>query len=374
MSKLDLDKLKKKEYKYKSVYLVLSEPLKRAGNVYDYFMDNSDTFIFFSFPLGFSTSYSYVEIYKKRELKQTIFFDFYSGSNNKIKFLFYYFYFNYVLIKYAPQGTWVLSNFPTFFIFNFVFKFLKRVKFIFWIGDYYPSRKFPVIMYHLLVEYLNKSLKYILYVSPPLEKIYAEKRGNKFKKLVTFGFGRNNRQISDQKKSKIVLGFIGIIRDQQGLDLTFNYIKNSQNVVIEVVGNGYMLNHYKSLASKLGINKKVKFLGHVDDIESIFRKWHIGLALYENVPSNLSLYCEPTKIKNYLSYGLPVITTKTTYFGSEVKKNRAGEVIDEDVDSLSKAIRKINANYNEYLNGVNRLNHKYEFNKWYDDKFAFIIG
>ena len=96
------------------------------------------------------------------------------------------------------------------------------------------------------------------------------------------------------------------------------------------------------------------------------------MALYENTSDNVSKYCEPVKIKDYLEYGLPVITTKTTYMHKEIEKFHAGEVIDENVGSLKKAIDKIAKNYSLYEDGINQILNKYEYKKWYTKSFSFL--
>ena len=73
-----------------------------------------------------------------------------------------------------------------------------------------------------------------------------------------------------------------------------------------------------------------------------------------------------------MSYGLPVITTGTTYFSKEISDFNAGQVINESTEELDKAIDDIVKNYKKYLEGVDRLVNKYEYSNWYDEMFKFI--
>jgi glycosyltransferase involved in cell wall biosynthesis len=182
-----------------------------------------------------------------------------------------------------------------------------------------------------------------------------------------------NKIIKHKRNTKkIKLGFIGIIRNQQGLELAFSYLALQKNVSLDVVGSGYWLPYYKKLAHKMNIESKVTFYGSVENVAPIFKKWDIGIALYEDSDCNLSKYCEPTKLKNYLSYGLPVITTNTTYFSKEIKESGVGIVVDENTDSLGLAVKDIILNYSKYQQRAGELLKKYEYTSWYNKKFAFM--
>ncbi len=194
------------------------------------------------------------------------------------------------------------------------------------------------------------------------------------KHRLQFSLGIKKRSIGKRVVHKnIVLGFIGVIREKQGMELVFEYLKASSNVSFEVIGDGYSLLHYKELAKKYNIQNKVTFYGFVEDINSIIRKWDIGLALYKNSKDNVSKYCEPVKIKNYLEHGMPVITTKTTYFANVLAHYHAGVVISEDPKKLHDAIVKIKKNYKTYKKGVKNIQAAYEYKKMYDSFFSFLI-
>ncbi len=360
--------------KYKNIVFCTADPTKNAGNIKKYFIENASNLVAFHFFPNFTTENTYYEKFqngKKTDRKE---FKFYKGRNRYLKIIFDYIYFAFVLFFVAENKSYILLNAPIFCIFNEFFSIIKLHRYVLWIGDYYPSHKFPMGLYHAMVNYFNKNLDYVLYLSPPIERIYSRKRaGGKYKDLVWLGimkeYSRSKRLVKD-KITKV--GFIGMIRNQQGLDLFFKYLTSADNCHLDVVGDGYLLEHYKKLSKKLGVQNKVTFLGRQDDISQIFSKWDIGIALYENKKDNLSKYCEPTKIKDYLSFSLPVITTKTTYFSKEISASCAGIVIEEDITSLSNAINEIMEHYNQYLEGVNKLITKYDYNKLYDIKFSFM--
>ena len=227
--------------------------------------------------------------------------------------------------------------------------------------------------YNKLADFYNKTLKYVIYVSPTTFEVYrkrAPQGKNQFRKVISLGMKKNFSAIK-LKKNKIILGFIGVIREHQGLDLVFKLLEK-ENYTLEIIGSGYSLNHYKKLAGKLKITKKIRFYGFVKDPSQILRKWAIGLALYEDRADNVSKYCEPVKIKDYLAYGLPVITTRTTYMYKELEKYKAGEIVDENTQGLGRAIRKIENNYKAYELGIKEMLKDYEYQKWYKNHLSFL--
>lgn len=365
--------------KYKSIYFVTTESIKNLGNFRNYLIENTDYLVTFHFPHGYLKKASYMEIYKKGKISQRKEFYKYPGKTNMVKLGLYYLYFNYIVFKYVKKESFIIVENPIFCILNSIATLTKRLKFIFWVGDYFPQHAGFMWFYNKIADFYNKNLKYVLYVSPPLYKHYMpvlleKDKKTKYRAVFTLGVKKryNAKKTFNKLSKKIVLGFIGVIRKKQGLELAFEYLSKSSNVGLEIIGDGYSLGYYIDLAKKLNIEHRIKFYGFVEDIDPIIKKWDIGLALYKDSKDNVSKYCEPVKIKDYLEYGLPVITTKTTYMSEEIKKFKAGEVIDETVESLQKAVEKINRNYKDYKSGVDNIVKKYEYKKWYDNEFKFL--
>jgi len=359
--------------RYKKIFFLTADPTKNAGSIKEYFIENTEDFIAFHFFPSYTNEFSYTEHYKNGKKIFYKVFKHYTGGNRFVKNIIDFSAFSYTLLFIVKRGSFIIVNAPIYCFFSSIFSILKSFQYVLWIGDYYPQKKFPMNIYHKIVDYYNNQLPYVLYLSPPINKIYANKRDKtKFSKMVPLGIKREISLKHASNIKNIRLGFIGIIREQQGLELVFKFLQQSNNCRLDVVGDGYRLPYYKGLAKKLGINNKVTFHGRVDDISTMFSQWDIALALYEESKMNLSFYCEPTKIKHYLSYGLPVITTKTTYFYKELEEMHAGIVVDESVKSLEIAINKILKNYDHYKRGVEGLVNKYEYSSWYDKRLSFL--
>lgn len=361
------------KYRYKDIYFVTVDPIKNMGNIRDYLIANTERCVTFHFFAGYDPRQSYVSIFSKGKKIHEARLPSYIGRNHVLKLLSNYVLFVYILFFYVRPGASVLVANPVFCIGNRLFSWLKRLRFVFWIGDYYPNVQGFMKLYNALVLRYNKTLPYVLYESPPIASIYKPLApAGLYRMLVTLGMRAQSFAARVRKDSTVVLGFIGVIREQQGLDLIFRHLKGAGNVRLEVIGDGYFLPHYKALAVKLGVSHKVKFLGFVEDKNAVISGWDIGMALYENKADNVSKYCEPTKIKDYLECGLPVITTRTTYFYTELEKYGAGVAVDETSKSIQNAVHTIMRQRASFIGGVRKIVRAYRYTPWYQKHFSFL--
>ena len=130
-------------------------------------------------------------------------------------------------------------------------------------------------------------------------------------------------------KDKNTLCYIGRLDELAGLDISLEalrYIKKeipSVHLLI-VGGDSITAEKYKKMAENLGISRNVTFYGFIPEMEdaySILRRGRYGLALYKPDPLNVSLFAEPSKPKEYIKQGIPVVISRG---GPEV-----GKVIEE---------------------------------------------
>jgi glycosyltransferase involved in cell wall biosynthesis len=177
------------------------------------------------------------------------------------------------------------------------------------------------------------------------------------------------------KKSIRTLSFVffGVIKRSQGLDLFFDAFdvnKLLKTIVLHVIGGGPDLEYFKKRAKTSHI--KVKFYGYVaddDKVNMIIDRSLIGLATYPPDESNVTRYTDPSKIKKYLSRGLPVITTNMFEFSKEILRYKAGVIIPYDKRHVIPSIQFLLKNYHRYSQNALTLAHKYLYTRLYKRLF-----
>lgn len=345
------------------------------GNLRKYLIENTQHFTTFHFPNGYSNAQSHLEQYVNGENTIVTSLPKIPVNNKLIKLLSHYIYFLTILLFTVKSGSIVIVDNPIFCIFYSVFSYIKNLHFILIIGDHYIEKNGFMKIYHMLLNFYNRHLPYVIYLSPPIQAIYSPLRTSSFhRSQLSLGIADlciANRQ--DVLEEKLHIGFMGSIRHGQGLQTLLRYVHQTTTPLhLDIIGDGYELNFYKDLVQDLNIEDKVTFYGFAPNREEIASKWHIAFALYDYDPSNVSLYCEPTKIKDYLSYGLPVITTKTTYFHKEIASFRAGEIVEENSQDIDRAVASIVNAYSSYKQGVQNIINAYEYRSHYDKQLAFL--
>ena len=169
-------------------------------------------------------------------------------------------------------------------------------------------------------------------------------------------------KIFDQKK---VILYQGIIAKERDLS---NYIK-----AIKEIKKEYQL---VLLGSDYGMVEKYRLIDpdliHIDFIPApdylVFTAHaHIGLLSYDGSTLNCA-YCAPNKLYEYGKYGLPMLGNNIPGLKNTIGTFNAGVIADEtSVESIKKAILKIDANYEFYSeNSLNLFNNTDNLSKMKD--------
>lgn len=178
--------------------------------------------------------------------------------------------------------------------------------------------------------------------------------------------------ISSEIKSSIM---IGVQKKSQGLDLVFDNAellkKKFKNIKLEIIGGGPDEKYFKTRAKNSKL--QTKFFGYIpseNKIDAILSKWDIGIATYIPEESNVTHYSDPSKIKYYLNFAIPVITTNVFLFSKEISQYKAGVVVDYfNPQELIEAIENILKKYNFYSKNAYRLAEKYNYKILYKQIF-----
>jgi len=171
-----------------------------------------------------------------------------------------------------------------------------------------------------------------------------------------------------------IIGFMGMLKDSQGLSLLINNLPklftHNPDIKIEIIGSGPEEETYREMAEHY--KNRIKFYGFIEDqnrINKIVRRWFAGLAVYEPVPSNESYYGDPSKIKVYLSQGVPIITTRVTEYGILAEKHSFGKVIPYKSQSLIHAIQVLYRHQHTFRKHALSFAHKFYYKELYKGLF-----
>jgi glycosyltransferase involved in cell wall biosynthesis len=143
-------------------------------------------------------------------------------------------------------------------------------------------------------------------------------------------------------RNLLAICFVGTLIKEKGVDLAIQampeLLRIIPNICLRVIGSGPQEAELRNLANKLGVRDHVEFLGFIDLTErpKPVAECAIGLALYP--PGSFSRFTEPSKLKVYLSFGLPIIVTHGPEFAEDIKRFKLGKVINFNREELIQAL------------------------------------
>ena len=117
-----------------------------------------------------------------------------------------------------------------------------------------------------------------------------------------------------------------------------------KSVTLLIIGGGEEERPLRRLASKLRLEKHVEFTGWMWDQEEIRKRLSrcaFAVATYDPrgaKEDNFTYYADPTKIKTYLSCGLPVIMTNVPYNAQTLKNIGCAQVVSYSASAIAKAM------------------------------------
>lgn len=164
--------------------------------------------------------------------------------------------------------------------------------------------------------------------------------------------------------------YMGSLEGWDGLDVVLQALPKIKNEIPQVrlliIGRTTTLYeaYLKNLVQKLELNDAVYFLGRKDytQLPTYLKESDIGLAVFQ--PIELRQYAFSLKVIEYISAGLPVITTKGIEMEDVVNKYNCGEIVDFDKDAVAKSIillLKDKQRYNTYAQNAKRYSQEFDW-------------
>lgn len=243
-----------------------------------------------------------------------------------------------------------------------VLKKLKKVKrVIFYSIDFTPIRfRNPLLnnIYHMIeilcVKYADKVWNVSPRIAQGRKKFLRISRSYK-QKVVPIGvWNEKVKKTPFDQIKKHQLVFAGHLLEKQGVQLVLNaipsIIKKISDFTFLIVGGGEYEEELKKITKRLEIEKHVVFTGWIQDkdkINGMLSKSACAIAPYkpeEKQLFNFTYYADPTKVKDYLSVGLPVILTNVPYNARDLVRKKCGVVVEYDKDKIAQAVTSLMKN------------------------------
>ncbi len=379
--------------KYRTIIYVNYSPYENSGRILDYLLENfSQVFVF---SIGFyylknKKNYNRLLVFKNG--KMTMQYLLFQLPNSKkflfillpvrslINFIQIIIYSIWLKIKFGKIDLYFSVNAFTAWIGNLMKGMGIVKKTIFWVWDYYPpihENKIIMLMRYIYWQFdkISSFSDRVVLVNKRL--LDLRKDIGIFPKNTNYPIvpiGTDQFDLDLKEKSRIVFGFIGVLKKSHGFGIVFenttNLLKRFKNVRYEIIGSGPDEEYFKEKAKKSGI--KSKFYGYVEGkkVKDILRNCSIGIATYIPDESNVSHFGDPGKIKLYLSFGIPTIATNVLEFSREIEESKSGIIIDYyNKREFTRAVARIMKNYKKYSKNALKLGQKYYYKKIYPEIF-----
>lgn len=360
---------------YKSIFLYSS--LQFAGNVEEYFAKHSEKLVAFVLMPRQQPDTSLIRQYKKGKLVEEKRLKFFNNI-----FLYYFLWYVYQLhffVKYfsRKEKITMITFHPNTLLGMGLQKMIRNIEFVYWIADYFPPVSLSLIFYEKLKKFYNNKVKYTCYLSDPINKIMNNKIVEDYThKTVMWGILPKKIKREIGKKNLSML-FVGVVRESQGLEFVFEFLKTYKEYSLKIIGAGEkkIFNEYKKIIKKNGIENQVYFPNKFfpePELEKISKTCQVGIATYDIDKKSATYYTDPGKIKTYASLNLPIIMSDVSAIAPFVKKFGCGKVIQKNNSEMGSAILEIRNNYEKYLEGVKKFNEYFSHETYYKKSFKFL--
>ena len=308
-----------------------------------------------------------------------------SSSQNIFRYYWLWFWHhNRELLRFtrgSKETTLVFAGHPVCFFAMALMKMLRRVSYLYWIGDYFPDKSLVIRAFERLKRFYHDRVPFTYYLSDVINRKLnvGTLRDEPAHRTLMWGMRRFPMPDAGEAmaKSKRLL-FVGLVRDGQGIENVLDFLAGNPDFTLSIVGvaaNGYEETVGRMIAERQ-LSDRVYFPNRFhsqNELLEIAGKSLAGLALYSLGEENFTHYADPGKVKAYLEMNLPVVMTRISEVVPFIEKFRAGVVVD-GMEDVGAAVRKIADDYPAYGEGVRRFNEHFEYTRLYAEAFKPMEG
>lgn len=367
--------MKSPYFQYKNIFLQSS--LQFCGNIEEYFVNHTEKLVVFIVMPRVENKDNVIRLYSYGKLIEEE--PFILSENIFLYHLGWYVKYLKVLNEHCSRKEhFTAIVFHSIFFFGMsVQKLWKNIKFVYWIGDYFPGTNKIIIMFEKLKKFYHSQVTYSCYASDIINKIMNGKvLESNIRKTVMMGVKPKAIKRSFDINNFNIL-FVGLIKESQGLEFFYDFLKENKEYKLKVIGvcEKKLYAKYMSIIKKYNIGDQVYFPNKFfsdKELNEISRECQVGIALYDADKSNVTYYTDPGKVKTYTELGLPVIMSNIPSITPYILKFKAGEIVERNQPSLNAALRRIKKNYPKYVDGVEKFNRYFYFEDYYKERFKFL--
>lgn len=363
-----------KQFFYKNIFMFGS--LQSVGHTEEYFAAHSEKLVVYIIMPRVQNRRNLLRIYRRGRLVREL--PVWSSVNFFLYYMSWFFhYWKFILTYFKKyESLIVLSGHPISFFGMTIQKLLRKITFVFWVGDYYPPVNWQLIIYEKLKKFYHDRVPLTYYLSNKInEKFNGRVMHDLHHRTVMWGVEAAVSEKRTLIPKVFNILFVGLVKEGQGLELLFSFLTKHREYQLKIIGvcEEKLFNKCQLIIKNYKINNQVYFPNkfYADyELGEIAKACQVGIALYDLGPLNITYYTDPGKIKTYAELGLPIVMTNTSEIATYIKKFHSGEVIAPNLDELENALLKIRENYVQYQRGLGNFNKYFAFESYY--KKAFI--
>ena len=363
------------KFYYKNIFLYSS--LQFVGNVEEYFAKHTEKLVAFIVMPRQQYKNNCIRLYKKGKLLEDK-----QITLSKNIFLYYslwYFYHVFFMFKYftISERFAVITYHPYPLFAMSIQKIFRNFEVVYWKGDYFPPIKLSLILVEKISRFYERNVKYVCYLTDLVNK----KMNNRIintneRKTIMLGIKPKNIQRKFDKNNFCIL-FVGVIKEAQGLQYLFDFLKTNKNFSVKILGMGGedLYRKYQTIIKNYKIENQVYFPNRFfedKELEEISKSCQAGIALYDTGELSSTYYTDPGKVKTYASLGLPIIMSNTSAIAPYIEKFHCGLLINRSNKEIADALLEIKNNYTKYLEGLRKFNKYFFYESYYKKSFKFL--
>jgi glycosyltransferase involved in cell wall biosynthesis len=151
------------------------------------------------------------------------------------------------------------------------------------------------------------------------------------------------RLVPEREMARRRLVVVSALFESKGVQLAIDALRQLPDAQLAVVGTGPYEEALRARAQEQGVADRVEFLGLMDH-DRLFRylpTCGVALAPYRPDADSYTYYADPTKPKEYLACGLPVVITRVPWVAELIARGPMGLAIEYDEEQLAAACRRL---------------------------------